>query len=285
MKPNPPTYSELQQAEHLLRDAGILSPEKEIVTILSEFFNIPRYRAVNADFTLEPAEWARFRELVKERSNHQPLQYILGSWGFWKYEFHVNRDVLIPRPETEHLVEIALSLLPSRTATRIIDCCTGSGCVAISIALERPHSRVIGCDISPAALATAFRNKIRHCADNCDFIAMDLLNAFPPNSVNLITANPPYIPSEQSSLLQKELSFEPPEALFSGKDGLNHIRSLLRHAPAILKKNGCLIFEFGYNQGEEIRKLVHENQVREIRQFEIRRDFGNHERIGFIRYA
>ena len=275
----------IQLAVERLQNADILSPQPDITTILSHSFHIPRHRAITGDFVLSEEEWARFHETIGERATHAPLQYILGKCDFWKYEFNVTPDVLIPRPETEHLVETALNLLPSRGKKLIIDCCTGSGCVAISIALERPENRVIGCDISTSALNIAKINKNRLSADNCSFLATDMLTSFAPSSVDLITANPPYVAEEEAPALQPELGFEPRKALFSGNDGLTHIRSLLKQAPVLLKKKGYLAFEFGYNQGEAIRELVEPEISGKIHRFEIIRDLANHERIGVIQYA
>ena len=285
MDTNEPTHFHLQRAGKKLQDAGIPSPQQDISAILSGLFPIPRYRAVTGDFTLTSIEWQRFHGLIEQRTAHTPLQYILGKCNFWKHEFSVTPDVLIPRPETEHLVETALKHLPLDTEKTVVDCCTGSGCVAISLALERPMSRVTGCDISSAALRTAEKNRNLLFASNCHFLAADMLTSFSPSSVDLITANPPYVAEEDAPSLQPELSFEPHEALFSEKDGLGHIRSLLEQAPITLKKNGYLIIEFGYNQGEAIRKLVEHNASKTIRQFKIIKDLANHERIGLIHYA
>lgn len=285
MDSNEPTLIHLQRAIEKLQNADIPSPEQDISAILSGLFRIPRYRAVTGDFALAPEEWNHFHLLIEQRKAHKPLQYILGKCNFWKHTFFVTPDVLIPRPETEHLVEIALECLPSNSEKVVVDCCTGSGCVAISVALERPLSRVIGCDISSTALETAERNRNYLNASNCHFLATDMLASFSLSSVDLITANPPYVSAKDAPSLQPELSFEPPEALFSDQQGLAHIRSLLEQAPGILKKNGYLAFEFGYNQGETIRRLVEDNGSELIHQFEIIKDLGNHERIGLVQYA
>ncbi|NOY23650.1 MAG: peptide chain release factor N(5)-glutamine methyltransferase [Acidobacteria bacterium] len=285
MDSNESTRIHLQRAIKKLQGAQNSTPQQDITAILSGLFRIPRYRAVTGDFTLVPEEWKHFHELIKKRTGHEPLQYILGKCNFWKSEFFVTPDVLIPRPETEHLVETALEHLPSDAERTVVDCCTGSGCVAVSLALERPMSQVIGCDISPAALRTAEKNRRYLLAANCHFLASDMLASFSSSSVNLITANPPYVAVKETPSLQPELSFEPREALFSEDDGLAHIRSLLEQAPAILKKNGCLAFEFGYNQGEAIPRLVESTASRTIRQFKIIKDLGGHERIGLIQYA
>jgi len=285
MDSNESTHLHLQHAVKKLQSAGISSPQRDISTILSALFHIPLYRAVTGDFTLTSKEWHHFHELIEQRKGRKPLQYILGTCNFWKHEFRVTPDVLIPRPETEHLIEIALEHIPANSKQIVIDCCTGSGCVAISMALELPQSRVIGCDISPAALETAIQNKNHLSALNCDFLVTDMLTSFSPSSVDFITANPPYVSLKEIPSLQPELSFEPREALFSQEQGMAHIRVLLEQAPVILKKSGYLAFEFGYNQGDAIRKLVEQGSSNKIHQFKIIKDLGKHERIGLIQYA
>lgn len=285
MDTNESTHFHLQRAVKKLQNARISSPQQDITAILSGLFPVPRYRAVTGDFILTSTEWKRFYRVIEQRAAHAPLQYILGKCDFWKHEFFVRPGVLIPRPETEHLVETALKYLPIDTEKVVVDCCTGSGCVAISLALERPMSRVIGCDISSAALRTAEKNRNHLFASNCHFIATDILASFSPSSADIITANPPYVAEKDAHSLQPELSYEPQEALFSEEDGLGHIRFLLEQAPVTLKKNGYLIIEFGYNQGEAIRELVEHNASTTVNQFKIIKDLANHERIGLIQYA
>ncbi|NOZ13871.1 MAG: peptide chain release factor N(5)-glutamine methyltransferase [Acidobacteria bacterium] len=279
------TRLHLKNAVKTLGNAGIPLARNEITQIISHFFSIPRYRAVTGDFRLSSPQWQQFQKAIQQRSSRIPLQYILGSCSFWKHEFTVTPDVLIPRPETEHLVETALNYLPKNGNEVVVDCCTGSGCVAISLAWERPNTRVIGCDISSAALKVAEENRTKIGVDNCSFLTSDMLQSLKAGSVDIITANPPYVSPADAPSLEAELSFEPAAALFSQKNGLNHIRTLLRQAPEILKKNGCLMFEFGYNQGEAVRKLAENDVSGRIRQFTIIKDLNGYERIGFLRYA
>ena len=279
------THSQLQQATNRLKNAEIPSPQRDITAILSVLFHVPRHRAITGDFHLNPKQWTKFHQLIGRRAKREPLQYILGKCNFWKQAFRITPAVLIPRPETEHLVEAALNTLPPDREKLLVDCCTGSGCVAVSIALERPALQAIGCDISTEALKIAQENRERLKAFNCQFLASDMLAAFAPDSVDFITANPPYVSEEDAASLQPELSFEPEDALYSTGKGLEHLSKLLIQAPLILKKKGHIAFEFGYNQGEAVRKLVKKSSSRPVLRFEIIKDLGGHERIGLIQYA
>ncbi len=279
------TAPHLKHAAKTLENAGIPSARNEISQIICKIFSIPRHRAVTGDFRLSSSQWQHFHKLIEQRSKRTPLQYLMGNCDFWKHEFTVTPDVLIPRPETEYLVETALKYLPQNKEKVVVDCCTGSGCVAISLALERPTARVIGCDISSAALKIAQQNKLSLHSDNCFFLVSDMLQSFKTSSVDFITANPPYVSRTDVSSLQPELSFEPGIALFSERDGLAHIQQILKQASSILKKNGCLAFEFGYNQGEAIEELVKHDISGRIRQFTIIKDLNDHERIGLLNYV
>jgi len=198
-----------------------------------------------------------FQTLLEQRLQGRPIAHITGSREFWSREFLITPDVLIPRPETELLVELALErILPNQPA-HIADLGTGSGAIAITLALERPKAIVTALDLSPAALNIASQNAARLGADNVRCIASDWFAALPAGErFDLIVSNPPYIAADDPHLAQGDLRFEPLSALAAGQDGLDDIRRIVRQAPARLKPGGWLLFEHGFDQAEAARGLL-----------------------------
>jgi release factor glutamine methyltransferase len=211
-----------------------------------------------AGMTEPPAFAAQYSELVDRRAHREPLAYITGTREFWNLSFEVSPAVLIPRPETEGLVEAVIELFPAQgERLEVADICTGSGCVAVAVAVERPHAHVIATDNSVAALDVARGNVTRHrLADRVDLLNGDLLAPLGA-PVDVIVANPPYVRDRDWNQLPPEVrDFEPQTALFAGIDGLDVIRRLVSGAPALLTVNGYLIFEFGTGQEAPIRELI-----------------------------
>ena len=185
----------------------------------------------------------RFDALVARRAAREPLHYIVGHREFWGLELEVSPAVLIPRPETELIVEAALELVPSSQRFTMIDACTGSGNVAVAVAKERPNARIVATDISDAALEVARRNAARHGVEaRVTFVRADLFGDL-SGPVDLITANPPYVPERHARGLQPEVGgHEPHVALFGGgDDGLRILERVVREAPALLRPGGHLI--------------------------------------------
>jgi release factor glutamine methyltransferase len=208
----------------------------------------------------EPADFAALYErLVERRERREPLAYITGHQEFWGLEFEVSPAVLIPRPETELIVEAVLERFPeSHASLEAADVCTGSGCLAVALAHERPGVRIVAADVSADALRTARRNADRHrVADRIQFEQADLLDGTGSTAVDLIVSNPPYVPDGDRATLQPEVrDHEPPVALFAGEDGLAIIRRLVDRSTGQLKTGGLLIFEFGVGQADAVRELI-----------------------------
>lgn len=183
-------------------------------------------------------------DLVERRCEGVPTQYLTGVQEFFGLEFEVTPDVLIPRPETEHLVEAALEM--ARPGDRIVDVGTGSGCIAICVNKRLPSARVAACDVSRAALRVADRNA-RRLGATVALFAGDLAGAVRPRSLDLLVSNPPYVPLADLPGLQRELRAEPAAALFGGEDGLAAYRRLAPQAAAALKPGGRLLLELGYH--------------------------------------
>jgi release factor glutamine methyltransferase len=207
----------------------------------------------SADFT------ARYDALITRRARREPIAQVVGHREFWGRDFEVTRDVLVPRPETELIVETALELYVGSTPHRIVDVGTGSGCLAVSLALEWPAAHVLATDVSHAALRVAARNAARHAAaDRVHLVRADLLAGLAPG-FDVIVSNPPYVRSGDRRALSPEVrDYEPPEALFGGADGLDIVRALLDQAGAALESKGRLLMEFGAGQDDRVTALVAE---------------------------
>ncbi len=216
---------------------------------------------------------------VKRRAAREPLQYILGEWGFWRETYEVAPCCLVPRPDTEHLVERAISLLPR--GARFADLCTGSGCVAISTLCSRPDTTALAVDLFEDTLAIAARNAQRNGAfDRVRFLQADVLKT-PPSvgQFDAILSNPPYIQSAVVDTLSAEVLGEPRAALDGGADGLDFYRAILGAWCTTLRENGFFLFEIGYDQGEDLRTLAREAGLTA----EVFRDYGGNDRVVLIR--
>lgn len=205
-----------------------------------------------APAALEPtlSQW------IDRRTRHEPTAYILGTREFWGLDFRVSPAVLIPRPETEFIVEEALALLGGIAGPRLADIGTGSGNIAVSLAHERADARVVATDVSAAALAVALENARRHgVADRVEFLATSYLGGV-EGDFDLIAANPPYVRDGDKPALGRPVRHEPEVALFGGDTGLRDIAGVLDTASAKLRKHGWLVMEFGFGQEDEVRGLV-----------------------------
>ena len=210
----------------------------------------------HADDAVTATEAAAFRALVERRAQGEPVAYLTGTQGFWSLELAVTPATLIPRPETERLVELALERLPAGVAVRVADLGTGSGAIALAIARERPQAQVIATDASAAALEVARANAERNRVRNVQFRQGDWLVPLAGERFDLIASNPPYIADGDPHLSAGDLRFEPPTALSSGADGLDAIRVIVRDARALLQPGGWLLLEHGWDQGDAVRALL-----------------------------
>ena len=205
---------------------------------------------------IEPAALQRFQQLLEARVCGQPVAYLTGTRGFWTLQLQVNADTLIPRAETELLVELALSRLPMGRPLRVADLGTGSGAIALAIVSERPQALVVATDASPGALAVATRNAAAHGLGNVEFRCGSWLAPLRGERFDLIVSNPPYIADGDPHLQEGDLRFEPASALSAGRDGLDDIREIVGHAGAHLLPAGWLLLEHGLEQGAAIRTLL-----------------------------
>ncbi len=194
--------------------------------------------------------------LLARRAAGEPLAYLLGRRGFWTLDLRVSPATLIPRPETERLVELALARLPEAQPLHIADLGTGSGAIALALASERPRAQVVATDVSDEALRVAQQNAVENGIANVVFRRGSWLAPVQAERFDLIASNPPYIADGDPHLRQGDLRFEPPTALSSGADGLDAIRDIVAAAPMHLQPDGWLLLEHGWDQGEAIRALM-----------------------------
>jgi release factor glutamine methyltransferase len=202
--------------------------------------------------------------LLARRQRGEPVAYITGTREFWSMELNVTPATLIPRPETELLVEKTLEHIPCDAALAIADLGTGSGAVALAIAKERPRCRVIATDSSPAALDVASSNAEKFGLTNIEFREGDWFAPLAGDTFDMIVSNPPYIRAGDPHLKQGDLRFEPATALVSGDDGLDAIRHITRHAREFLKPGGWLLFEHGWDQADAAGEILRRQGYRDI---------------------
>jgi len=250
----------LSEATARLGTAEISEPRMEAVSLLIHTLNVDRaFIIAHPEHELDCDQSERYRAFVARRVSHEPLQYITGVQEFFNLKFEVTPDVLIPRPETELIVEAALDAWRSAEAPLIADIGTGSGCIAISLLHEISDARAIGVDISVRALAIARRNAERHgLFDRLELVHANGLSAFGEQArFSTIVSNPPYIPVRDIDSLPPEVrDHEPLSALVAGEDGLSHVRPLMQDAANLLQTGGYLIFEIGSGQSAAVQALI-----------------------------
>jgi release factor glutamine methyltransferase len=193
---------------------------------------------------------------VTRRARGEPIAYILGAKEFWSLTLAVTPAVLIPRPETELAVELALERLPAAAVRRVLDLGTGSGAIALALAHERPQARIVGTDVADEAIEVARRNAASHGLGNVEFRAGSWYDAVAGERFDLVVSNPPYIATDDPRVEREVRLFEPPGALYSGADGLDAVRSIIAGAAAHLAPGGGLVLEHGDHQGEDLRRLL-----------------------------
>lgn len=253
----------IAEARRLLEQAGIESAGQEALWLVEHVLRLPTHHVVaDRDRLLSPAELVAARGLIKRRVGREPLQYILGTQEFCGLEFDVNPAVLIPRPETELLVEYVVQRIPAERQATIVDVCTGSGCIAVAIARLRPHARVMATDLSSPSLAVARRNAIRHgVGERIAWLEGDLLAPLAGREleglVDVIVSNPPYIAEADWATLQPEVKlFEPRAALVAGPQGTELHERLLQESGQYLSPGGAVIMEIGAGQARAMRRMV-----------------------------
>jgi release factor glutamine methyltransferase len=260
----------LRLAADVLDRNGVADARREAGALLSHVIGKDRtFLLSHAEDSVSENDAERFREAVERRAGGEPAQYIIGSQDFYGRTFRVTPAVLIPRPETELLIEAALEVL--NADAKICDVGTGSGCIAITLLCERNDARAVAIDVSEEALNIAQENaSAQSVGTRIEFVRSDCFTALNPETdlFDLVLSNPPYVSAHMLPGLQREVrDHEPQIALSPGEDGLSVIRRLLNDSPRFLRENGYLIMEIGFDQGEAVQQLVAENVwvLKEIR--------------------
>lgn len=252
-------YSVYREAVKALGDTGCDSPEFDVQQLVLYCLGMNKTQLLlNSGMLLDEAKLIFFEECVKRRCNHEPLQYILGMWDFHRFSFKVGEGVLIPRPETELLVDFAVEQIRKNGYSVVYDLCCGSGCVGLSVAKLCPHTKVFCVDISPKAIEYTTLNKELLGADNVTVLKGDILDSVGFLGLprpDIILSNPPYIKTEEIKSLQPELAYEPTLALDGGDDGLLFYRALADNWFTYINKGGCIAMEIGEEQGKDVLTL------------------------------
>ena len=260
-----PLLEVLRGAENYLAERGVENPRLNAEHLLAHALGLKRMELyLQFDRQLTESERAPLRETVKRRGAREPLQHILGTAEFHGRTFTCDKRALIPRPETEQLVEIALEIVKGKASPQILDIGTGSGVIALTLALELPSADVHAADLSPDALALAAENAARHGLP--DRIVLHSADLLPPNDTkfDLIVANLPYIPADEIASLSPEVRHDPLAALDGGPDGLDLIRRLTDTAPERLTPGGALLLEIGAGQADAVNTLLADRKFRDI---------------------
>jgi len=253
----------IDEARRLMERAGIETAGQEALWIVEHALRLPAHHVVtDRDRLLSSAELVVVRGLVKRRVAREPLQYILGTQEFCGLEFDVSQAILIPRPETELLVEYVAQRISAEREATIVDVCTGSGCIAVALARLRPRARVIATDLSTPSLNVARQNAVRHAVgERIIWLEGDLLGALAEHKlegqIDVIVSNPPYIAEADWATLQPEVRlFEPRAALVAGPQGTELHERLLQEADRYLSPTGAVIMEIGAGQAPAMRRII-----------------------------
>ena len=260
---NPSIGAALDFSTHRLRNSETAHLDGEV--LLAHLLDVDRavlYRDKDRELTAD--EYRNFTKLVNARHEGRPVAQLTGTAEFWSIALEVNESVLLPRPETEHLVSQGLALLENRDTATVADLGTGSGAIAVAFAHERQRDFIVATDRSREALALARRNRDRYALENIQFLEADWLAPFTGRTFDLILSNPPYVHANDARLQETDIRHEPRAALAAGDDGLDAIRRIIRDAPRQLRAHGWLALEHGHTQGAAVRGLLRHSSFRHI---------------------
>lgn len=273
-----PTLDETSRAASQLLANVSDSARLDAELLIAHALDIPRSRFVSdPEQALDSPQLDKIQNLIRRRAKGEPVAYILGYKHFWDLELQVTPAVLIPRPDTELLVETALTLFNENAEINVLELGTGSGAIALAIAKARPHWHVCATDDSHQALEIAIDNAEHYRLSNLSLLQSHWFDGLETDKrYNLILSNPPYIPAHDPHLQQGDVRFEPQQALVSGEDGLDAIRHLIPSSKDYLLAGGWLLLEHGYNQGKQVQTLFVEHAYQDVQQ---RKDLGGHVRV------
>jgi len=248
----------LKKATEILSESGVVEARREANSLLAFVLQKDRtFLIAHSEYELSDEETSRFQDVLERRKQREPFQYIVGKQEFYGLDFFVTKDVLIPRPETELIVESAIEILQNKENSRFLEIGVGSGCISVSILYQNRTATATGLDISENALQIALRNSQNHkVSERLELKISDVFAELEAEKFDLIVSNPPYIPSEDFDELQLEVrDFEPQIALTDGKDGLSIVEKIIKDAPKFLKSEGFLLMEIGIDQSNAVREM------------------------------
>ena len=254
-------FEAIKKGDKILKKHGIKSYKLDSEILMSKVFQKNRVDIIlNSNKNLSDKEIIHYNNLIEQRSKKKPIAYLVGKKEFWKYEFDVTKDVLIPRPDTEILIEQTLKLTKNKSRLKILDIGVGSGCILLSILKERKSYRGTGIDICKKTLDICMVNaKKLNLIDRMRLFKSDIDN-FNYGKYDLIVSNPPYIKKNDLKYLEKDVyDYEPKSALDGGLDGLFKITKVIYNSSKLIKKNGILILEIAFNQTDEVNKILRKN--------------------------
>lgn len=241
------------------------SPRLDAEVLLCHCLGKPRsYLRAWPEKLIDARMHAEYQDIVNQRLRGLPVAYLTGVREFWSREFLVSSDVLIPRPDTELLIELGLARIPPDRPVSVIDLGTGSGVIAVTLASERPLASITATDSSAAALKIARQNARRHHLDGIRFVQSDWLNGIKTCAFDLVLSNPPYIAAGDPHLQNGDVRFEPKHALIADESGLRDIRTIIQNARRYLRPNGHILIEHGYNQQLPVRQIMKSCHYRQI---------------------
>lgn len=266
----------LSEGSKVLKSSGIDNARMEAQMILTKLIGKSKeWCMIHFEETISEEDCKTFQVIIEKRAKGEPLQYLLGEAYFMGLSFFVNEDVLIPRADTEILVENVMTRVETNKKVRLLDMCTGSGCIAVSLKKYLKNAEVFAVDISQNALETAKRNAMENQVE-VEFILSDCFANVPKIKFDGIVSNPPYLTESEMGVLQKEVTYEPVLALAGGEDGLNFYRKIALKAKEYLIENGMLAFEIGYQQAEDVSAILKECDYQEI---EVLKDYSGNQRV------
>lgn len=269
----------ITQAAQLLSDVSDTAKLDAELLLCHVLQQNKTYLITWSDRQLTEQEHCQFNILVAERQKGRPVAHLIGHRAFWTLDLEVNDSTLIPRPDTEVLIETVLAELGEHNINQSLsglDLGTGTGAIALALSYELPNSHWLGVDFNQQAVELSKRNKERNNIDNCDFVQSDWFTNVPPQKFDLIVSNPPYIDPDDIHLNQGDVRFEPLSALIAKDKGLSDIKHIVNAATEYLKPNGLLVIEHGYDQGKAVQAIFIQNKFTKVKTI---KDLGQNDRI------
>ena len=257
----------LKEGTKVLRENAVAEPERESVLLMAHALKRDStFIYAHPEYRLNAVESILFKAVIRRRASHEPFQYIVGHQEFFGLDFYLTPDVLIPRSETEILVQAAINEFRNHDGVTFLEVGIGSGCISVSILANLPNARAIGVDASYKALAVAASNAEKNgVADRLELQLSDVYDGVDEREFDLIVSNPPYVSDRDLNSLQREVrDFEPRIALSGGRDGLDIIRRIISGAPKLLRSDGMLLMEMGWDQSEKVVPIFEPSGWRHI---------------------